>query len=111
MDMQLTYINEAGGRLILRQTRPFFLTRIDGVGRTRQTINTFRAPEQDGAFYISSTLDMRNITLEGTVSARTTEEAYEQRKRFLRIFTPKLQGTLIYRGRQITCVVEEVAFF
>jgi len=108
--MELTYINTSGERLVLRQARPFFLTRIDGVGRTRQTINTFRAPEQDGAFYISSTLDMRNITLEGTVSASTPDKAYEHRKRFLRIFTPKMQGTLIYRGRQITCVVEEAGF-
>jgi hypothetical protein len=36
-------------------------------------------------------LDMRNITLEGTLTARTTDEAYEYRKRFLRIFTPKQQ--------------------
>lgn len=108
--MELTYINASGERLILRQTRPFFLTRIDGAGRTRQTINTFQAPEQDGAFYISSTLDMRNITLEGTVSASTIDEAYTHRKRFLRIFAPKQQGTLIYRGRQISCVVEEAGF-
>ncbi len=108
--MELTYINESGERLTLRQAKPFFLTKIDGAGEAKQTVNTFKAPEQDGAFYISSTLDMRNITLEGTVSARTTEEAYEQRKRFLRVFTPKLQGTLVYRERQISCVVEEAGF-
>lgn len=108
--MELTYINASGEQLTLRQARPFFLTKIDGAGETKQTINTFKAPEQDGAFYISSTLDMRNITLEGTVAARTNDEAYEQRKRFLRVFTPKLQGVLIYRGQQISCVVEEAGF-
>lgn len=108
--MELTYINASGERLILRQARPFFLTKIDGAGETKQTINTFKAPEQDGAFYISSTVDMRNITLEGTLIANTADEAYEQRKRLLRIFTPKLQGTLIYRERQASCVVEEAGF-
>lgn len=108
--MELTYFNTTGERLVLRQTRPFFLTRIDGAGQTKQTINTFQAPGQDGAFYISSTLDMRNITLEGTLSAQTNDEAYEYRKRFLRIFTPKQQGTLVYRQRQIACVVEEAGF-
>jgi|LFRM01.1.fsa_nt_gb hypothetical protein len=108
--MELTYINSSGEQLTLRQARPFFLTKIDGTGTTRQTVNTFKAPEQDGAFYISSTLDMRNITLEGTVMANTTEEAYKQRKRLLRIFTPKLQGTFIYHDRMISCVVEEVGF-
>lgn len=42
--------------------------------------------------------------------ADTTDEAYEQRKRFLRIFSPKLQGTLVVRDRQISCVVEEAGF-
>ena len=107
--MEATYINGGGESLTLRQARPFFLTKIDGVGTTRQTVNTFQAPEQDGAFYISSTVDMRNITLEGTIVANTPDEAYEQRKRLLRIFTPKKQGTFLYRGRQIPCVVEEAA--
>ena len=108
--MQLKYINESGGSITLKQSRPYFLTKIDGTGNVRQTINTFKAPEQDGAFYISSTLDMRNITLEGAVVADTPDEAYTRRQRFLQIFSPKLRGTLLYRGRQISCVVEEAGF-
>ena len=108
--MELSYINTSGERLSLRQSRPFFLTRIDGTGRVMQTVNTFKAPDQDGAFFISSALDMRNITLEGTVVAASVDEAYALRKRFLRVFTPKQQGLLVYRGRQIACVVEEAGF-
>jgi len=108
--MELTYINTAGERLKLKQARPFFLNKLDGTGSARQSVNTFKAPDQDGAFLISSTLDMRNITLEGTVLGNTIDEAYEHRKRFLRIFTPKQQGTLIVRDRQIACVVEEAGF-
>lgn len=87
-----------------------FITKLDGVGRVRQTISTFHAPEQDGAFYISSTLDMRNITIEGTILADSVDKAFAYRRRLLRIFTPKLKGTLIYRNRQISCIVEEAAF-
>jgi histidinol phosphatase-like PHP family hydrolase len=108
--MELIYKNSDGVSVTLRQLKPFFLTKLDGVGRLRQTINTFHAPEQDGAFYISSTLDMRNITIEGTVLARNIEESFEYRKQLLRIFTPKLRGTLIYRNRQISCIVEEAGF-
>jgi hypothetical protein len=108
--MELTYMNAAGERVTFRQRRPFFLTKVDGTGTTHQTVNTFQAPEQDGAFYISSTLGMRNITLEGTVMANTVDEAYEQRKHFLRIFTPKLQGTLFMHNWRINCVVEEAGF-
>lgn len=53
---------------------------------------------------------MRNITLEGTVVADSLDEAYVRRQRFLKIFTPKMRGTLLYRGRQIACVVEEAGF-
>ncbi|HUM61950.1 MAG TPA: phage tail family protein, partial [Clostridia bacterium] len=93
--VELSYINTSGERLSLRQSRPFFLTRIDGTGRVRQTVNTFKAPDQDGAFFISSALDMRNITLEGTVVAASVDEAYALRKRFLRVFTHKQQGLLV----------------
>lgn len=108
--MELTYTNAGGKSITLKQGRPYFLKKIDGTGNTRQTVNTFKAPDQDGAFYISSTLDMRNITLEGTVVAGTPDEAYTLRQRFLQIFSPKLRGTLLYRGRQISCVVEEAGF-
>ena len=108
--MELSYINTSGERLSLKQSRPFFLTRIDGTGQVRQTVNTFKAPDQDGAFFISSAMDMRNITLEGTLVASTVDEAYALRQRFLRVFTPKQHGLLVYRNRQIGCVVEEAGF-
>ena len=105
--MEATYTNTGGESLTFKQTRPFFLTKIHGVGQTRQSVNTFRAPDQDGAFYISGTVDMRNITLEGSIVADTPEAAYAYRKHLLRIFTPKKQGVFFFRGKQIPCVVEE----
>lgn len=108
--MILTYKNASGESVTLRQLKPLFLTRLDGIGRFRQTINTFHAPEQDGAFYISSTLDMRNITIEGQILAPSVDASYEYRRQLLRVFTPKQRGTLIYRGKQIACIVEEAGF-
>ena len=108
--MTITYINQQGISVTLRQAKPFFLSRLDGTGRIRQTINTFAAPEQDGAFYISSTLDMRHITMEGSILAQTPDEAFAFRRHLLQIFTPKQRGTLMYRERQISCVVEEAGF-
>lgn len=108
--MELNYINEDGESITLKQSRPYFLSKVDGTGNIRQTVNTFKAPDQDGAFYISSTLDMRNITIEGTVVADNPNDAYMLRQRFLKIFSPKLLGTLQYRGRQISCVVEDAGF-
>ena len=77
--MELTYINESGGSVTIRQMKPIFLSRLDGVRRIRQTIYTFRAPEQDGAFYISSSLDMRNITIEGQIIADSVDASFVYR--------------------------------
>jgi hypothetical protein len=53
---------------------------------------------------------MRNILLEGTVVGDTVDQTHEARKRLLRVFTPKLKGTLFYRGARISCIVEEAGF-
>ncbi len=108
--MTITYTNASGESLTLRQRRPYFLQRADGVGTVRNAVNTFKAPNQDGAFFISGSLEMRNIALEGTVIGDTVDQTHEARKRLLRVFTPKLKGTLTYRNAQIPCIVEEAGF-
>ena len=106
--MKLTYTNADGVSITLRQSKPYFLSRMDGTGNLRNQVNTFKAPSQDGAFFVGSAMDMRNITLEGTIVAGSTDEAYGLRQQLLRVFTPKLQGTLQFRNRRISCVVEDV---
>jgi hypothetical protein len=108
--VELTYRNDNGESVTLKQIKPLFLNKLDGVGLIRNSINTFQAPEQDGAFYVSSTLDIRNITIEGNILAYSIDESFEYRQQLLKIFTPKLRGTLIYRGKQIFCIVEEAGF-
>jgi hypothetical protein len=108
--LELTYANADGVTATLRQNRPYFLAKLDGTGSLRNIVNTFKAPSQDGAFLISSALDMRNITLEGAIIADSVDEAYALRQRLLRLFSPKLQGTLQYRDRRIACVAESVKF-
>lgn len=108
--MTITYTNANGDSLTLRQRRPYFLQRADGTGNVRNAVTTFKAPNQDGAFFVSGSLDMRNITLEGTVVGDTVDQTHEYRKRLLRVFTPKLKGTLVYRNAQIPCIVEEAGF-
>ncbi len=108
--MILTYTPATSESVTLRPSAPFFLGKADGLATIRQNVNTFGAPEQDGAFYISSTLDMRNITLEGNLIANGGEDILALRRRLLRIFTPKQRGTLTYGDRQISCYVEEAGF-
>jgi hypothetical protein len=53
---------------------------------------------------------MRNITIEGQIVADSVDDSFVYRRHLLRIFTPKQRGTLIYRDRQISCIVEEAGF-
>lgn len=108
--MEITYTNDGGEGITIRQQKPYFLTRVDGTGSIRHSINTFKAPSQDGAFFISGTLDMRNITLEGTIVAKNIDDAAALRQRLLRIFSPKKAGVFSYRSKRIPCRVEEVVF-
>ena len=108
--MTVTYTNQNGESLTLRQRKPYFLQRLDGTGNVRNAVTTFKAPNQDGAFFISGSLEMRNITLEGTILEDSPDKAFASRKRLLRVFTPKLKGMLVYRGAQIPCIVEEAGF-
>ncbi len=108
--MVILYQNATGESVSLRPCAPFFLSKVNGLAAIRQSVNTFGAPEQDGAFFISSTLDMRNITIEGNLVSTGGADLTTLRRQLLRIFTPKQHGTLTYGDRQITCHVEEAGF-
>lgn len=125
--MEIRYMNNSGESVSLRPRAPFFLSKVDGIATIRQSVNTFGAPEQDGAFFISSTLDMRNITIEGNLVSTGGVDLIMLRRQLLRIFTPNVnecerssravhtpaqrgRGTLTYGDRQIACHVEEAGF-
>lgn len=81
--MELTYFNDAGESITLRQRKPLFLQSINGTGAVKHIISTFKAPNQDGGVFVSGSLDMRNITIEGRILADSIEKAYELRKMLL----------------------------
>ena len=109
--MEVKYINEADESITLRQRRPFFIENIDGTGAVKHIISTFKAPNQDGGVFISGSLDMRNIVIEGRIIGSSIEEAYDLRKILLNVFNPKHKGRLIFKNLSIPCIVEEAPVF
>lgn len=109
--MEARYINESGGSVTLAERAPFFLGKTDGLGNVRNIVSTFKAPSQDGAFFVSDNLDMREITLSGTIVSGGAEETYELRRELIRAFNPKLKGTLIVGDLSIPCTVDEAPVF
>lgn len=109
--MEIKYTNEADESITLRQRRPFFIENIDGTGAVKHIISTFKAPNQDGGVFISGSLDMRNITIEGRILANSIDDAYDYRKTLLDVFNPKHKGQLIFKDLSIPCIVEEAPVF
>lgn len=109
--MEVKYINEADESITLRQRRPFFIENIDGTGAVKHIVSTFKAPNQDGGVFISGSLDMRNIVIEGRIIGNSIEEAYDLRKFLLDVFNPKHKGRLIFKDLSIPCIVEEAPVF
>ncbi|GHU81050.1 hypothetical protein AGMMS49992_34200 [Clostridia bacterium] len=108
--MEFTYINANGVTMVFKQSPPYFINKIDGTGNVSNNTITFRAPDHDGAFFVGATRDMRNITIEGAIIADSTDEAYSLRRGLIGLFTPKQPGTLVFRDRKISCVVDDVKF-
>lgn len=109
--MELKYINESKESITLRQKRPLFLQSIDGTGAVKHIISTFKAPNQDGGVFVSGSLDMRNIIIEGRIITDSIKEAYELREKLLNTFNPRLKGRLTFKELSIPCIVEEAPVF
>ena len=107
----MKYINEVDESITLRQRKPYFLQSIDGTGAVKHIISTFKAPNQDGGVFISGSLDMRNIIIEGRIIGSSIDEAYSLRKTLLNVFNPKHKGRLLFKDSSIPCIVEEAPVF
>jgi hypothetical protein len=110
---EVAYTNARGQSIVLTQKKPYFLTKVDGTGNLTNIINNFKAPEQDGSFFVNNTLDMRAITIEGKITQINPQtnigkkQLYEHRRNLMRIFSPKEQGVFTFRGKQIKCLVND----
>jgi hypothetical protein len=109
--LEVEYANELGEGITLGQEGPYFLTAIDGTSAVKHIISTFKAPHQDGGVFVSGSLDMRNIIMEGRILAGTIDQAYLFRRRLIDIFNPKHKGRLTFKGLSIPCIVEEAPIF
>lgn len=104
---KLTYINERGQSIVLANSPPLLVTKIDGLGSVQNEIQRQRAPFQDGSTHVGSTLSERQLVIEGVILGKD-QETY--RRQLIQVFNPKLKGVLRYEkngvSRAIECVPE-----
>lgn len=98
--------NERGPQIEFSIWSPFFLQNIDGISGLKNIIYSNKGMEQDGSTYTGSTLDNRNVVIQGAI----TENREINREKLLSIVNPKLRAKLIYDNgnikKYIECVVE-----
>lgn len=107
---KIIYENEKGMKVELKNSRPFILTKIDGIGGLNNDIVETRVPFQDGSSYNNSRLEPRVITIYGGIMGKDKANRFARREELIRVFNPKMEGKLIYKNdyleRSIDCRVE-----
>ncbi|APU60728.1 phage tail family protein [Clostridium botulinum] len=98
--------NEKGQQIEFSIWSPFFLQNIDGISGLKNTIYSNKGMEQDGSTCVGSTLDDRNIVIQGSI----IDNKEINREKLLSIINPKLKSKLIYIDgnikKYVECIVE-----
>lgn len=112
---KIIFKNENGQSIILGNTRPFLLEKIENTGSPQTTIVSSKAPNQDGKSYHGTLLEERILPVTGAIIGNSVEDMYRKRQKLCSTFNPKIQGTLIYTNNAgehtINCVVESSPTF
>ncbi|EDT84720.1 phage tail family protein [Clostridium botulinum] len=98
--------NEKGQQIEFSIWSPFFLQNIDGISGLKNTIYSNKGMGQDGSTCVGSTLDDRNVVIQGAI----IDNKEINREKLLSIVNPKLQAKLIYTDgnikKYVECIVE-----
>jgi hypothetical protein len=107
---KLIYTNEKGLSVEISHSSLFFLKKVDGLAAIKNIIYTSKGVMQDGVMATGQSLDMRDISIEGSINSTEQEETLKHRQELIKVFNPKLKGTLRYEFgdfiKEIDCKIE-----
>ncbi len=107
---KLTYTNTRGQKIVLQNSAPFILSKLEGTGGVETTLQTTKAPGQDGSTLHGVSLENRVINIEGYIFGIIREDMYKKRMQLAGILNPKLgAGTLTYQNDHSTKVISAIA--
>lgn len=107
---KVIYTNTEGESIVFSNIPPFILSEKDGFASVDNIITSESGYQQDGESFISHNLDVRNLTIGGTVLGKNKEEYIESRMELIRVFNPKIAGKITYSNDignyEIDCIPE-----
>ena len=95
---KLVYTNTNGESLVFSNAKPFILSTKDGFSSVENIITSQKNFGQDGETFVSHNLATRNISFGGTIVAQDKSTLLSHRRSLVRVFNPKLAGTLCYEN-------------
>jgi hypothetical protein len=105
--------NQNEESITLGNESPYFLQILEGASEVPVTIESQKAPKQDGSTYFNNTLENRAITIEGMIVTKNNPSSInEARRKMKRVLNPKLgEVTITYQGKEIKGIVETTPVF
>ncbi len=107
---KLIYTNERGERVELSVESVYHCnvsTDVNGMEGVTNVVYSTNSMGQHGDTYIGQRIEPRTIDILGHINTKDKEQAYELRRRLLKVFNPELSGTLVYEvgdfRREINC--------
>lgn len=95
---KITYTNTEGEQIFMSAIPPYRLVSKAGFGSVENAIISQSNYEQDGETFVSSSLDVRNIELEGKIIEIDHASMLQLRSELVKTFNPKLTGTIVYEN-------------
>lgn len=107
----IRYTNVEGLTVDITVKRPFLLQKLEGFGPVQNMIETSELYGADGEAYLDSKLVVRDMVIQGEILADSTEQLAEYRQILIRVFNPKVSGSLHYIEHKNHYVIDvEVEF-
>ena len=69
---------------------------VDGISGVTNALYSTNSMGQHGDTYVGQRIEARDIDITGHINTRDKQQAYELRRRMLKILNPELGGTLTY---------------
>lgn len=104
---KLIYENERGQSIEFSVWSPFFLDNVDGISGLKSSIYTNKGMGQDGSTFLTSSLEHRNIVIQGSI----LKDKELNREKLLTTINPKLNAKLTWDNgkekKHVICRVEQ----
>lgn len=99
---KITYVNENNQSIELGSIPPYIVTNKEGFSNVESIINTVKSPYQDGNTITNTTLNSREIVMEGEFFNRGGQSV---KRHLIKVFNPKLSGILRYECEGIVRII------